>query len=285
MKTTTAIDVFSLRILFLALLLSACTGASTSSPTPPKPLTVVRTAYPSVLTVFAAASLAEPFEEIGQAFESRPENMGVAVEFSFAGSQQLARQINEGAPADVFAAANQEQMDAVIAEGNVDANAPRIFAENRLVVIVPEDNPAEINDLADLARPGLKLVLAAEEVPAGRYSLEFLRKASADPQFGADYEAKVLVNVVSYDENVRAVLTKVQLGEADAGIVYATDAAAGRDLRVIDIPLVLNVNARYPIAVVSGSPNEDVANRFVEFVLSPEAQDIISRSGFVKIKQ
>lgn len=273
MKTTTAIS-----FLFLMALLVSCASPANAP-------TVVGTDYPSVLTVFAAASLAEPFEEIGRAFETRPENAGVAVEFSFAGSQQLARQINEGAPADVFAAANMEQMDIVIAEGRVDASAVHVFAENRLVVIVPEDNPAGIKTLADLARPGLKLVLAAEEVPAGQYSLEFLRNASADPQFGAEYEAKVLANVVSYDENVRAVFTKVQLGEADAGIVYATDAAAGEGVRVIDIPAALNVTARYPIAAVSSSPNEDVAKRFVEFLLSQEAQDILNRYRFVHIKQ
>ena len=270
MKTTTAIN--HLFLLLMGLLVSCVSPVDSPNAT-------------ATLTVFAAASLAEPFEEIGRAFEARPENAGVAVAFSFAGSQQLARQINEGAPADVFAAANPEQMDVVAAEGRVDASGVRIFAENRLVVIVPEDNLAGINALEVLARPGLKLVLAAEEVPAGRYSLEFLRKASADPQFSETYEAEVLANVVSYEENVRAVLTKVQLGEADAGVVYATDAAAGGKVGVIEIPQALNVAARYPIAVVSGSQNEEVAKRFVEFVMSQEAQDILSGYGFVQIKQ
>ncbi len=176
-------------------------------------------------------------------------------------------------------------MDAVIAEGRVDGNTMHVFAQNRLVVIVPDDNPAQLRDLASLAGPGLKLVLAAEEVPVGQYTLEFLNKASADSGgFGPDYKTKVLANVVSYEENVRAVLTKVQLGEADAGIVYATDAAlpaADGSVQVIDIPTELNVVARYPIAALSGSPNPAAAQRFVVYVLSPAGQVILSKYGFL----
>ena len=148
---------------------------------------------------------------------------GVTAVFNFAGSQQLAQQINEGAPADVFASANKKQMDVVIEAGGIVSGTQQTFAKNRLVVIFPKDNPAGLAELKDLANPDSKLVLAAKEVPVGQYSLDFLDKAVADTAFGATFKDDVLKNVVSYEDNVKAVLTKVALGEADAGIVYLSD--------------------------------------------------------------
>ena len=171
--------------------------------------------------VFAAASLTEPFGEIGKSFEAA--HPGVTVVYNFAGSQQLAQQINAGAPADVFASANKKQMGATIDAGSVISGTQQIFARNRLVVIYPKDNPAGLKDLNDLANPGLKLVLAAKEVPVGQYTLDFLDKAAADPALGTTFKDAVLKNVVSYEDNVKNVLTKVALGEADAGIVYLSD--------------------------------------------------------------
>jgi molybdate transport system substrate-binding protein len=232
------------------------------------------------LVVLAAASLSDAFAAIGQAFqEAHP---GVTVTFDFAGSQQLAQQLGEGAPADVFASANQRQMQVAIDAGRIAAGSARVFVRNRLIVVFPADNPARIVALQDLAMAGLRLVLVASEAPAGQYTLEFLDNASADPAFGTDFRAEVLANVVSYEENVRAVLTKILLGEADAGVVYGSDAA-GEDPTLmgrLDIPDGLNVIAEYPIATVADSTNPGLAAAFVDFVLSPRGQAILTDHGF-----
>ncbi len=203
--------------LLLAVVLAA--GCAFQPATPPGSPT---------LTVLAAASLTELFTELGRLFEAR--NPQVKVTFNFAGSQQLAQQLNQGAGADVFASASPKNMDAVVQSGRVERGAVQNFARNRLVVILPSGRYAReqrrVRQLSDLAQPGLKLDLADSSVPAGQYSLEFLDKAALDPAFGPAFKAGVLKNVVSYEENVKAVVTKVALDEADAGIVYATDAIA-----------------------------------------------------------
>ncbi|HEX9014332.1 MAG TPA: molybdate ABC transporter substrate-binding protein [Anaerolineaceae bacterium] len=235
----------------------------------------------AALTVFAAASLTGAFQEIGRDFETS--HPGVSVTFNFAGSQQLAQQIASGAPADVFASANQAQMDAAVKSGHIQASAARPFARNLLAVIYPAANPAGIHTLQDLARPGLKLVLADKSVPVGQYALAFLAKASQDPAFGGSYQAGVLKNVVSYEQDVKSVLAKVELGEADAGIVYTTDAAADTTgkIRQLSIPEALNSIAVYPIAAVRDSPNPQLAGAFVEEVLSPTGQAVLKRYGFI----
>lgn len=230
------------------------------------------------LTVFAAASLSAAFDEIGNAFEAA--NPGTAVAISYAGSNQLATQIREGAPADVFASANQTQMDAAVESSRIDPDAVKIFVTNRLVVIYPASNPAGITSLQDLAKPGTLIVLAAGEVPVGRYSLEFLDLAAADPEFGEAFREAVLGNVVSYEENVRAVLNKVKLGEADAGIVYTSDLYGVEGVDQLEIPDPLNILAQYPIAALNDSPNGEAAARFVSYVLSDAGQSILIDYGF-----
>lgn len=234
----------------------------------------------SRLVVFAAASLTEAFQDLGSQFEAS--HPGTAVIFNFAGSQQLAQQLAQGAPADVFASANQRQMEAAVAAGRVGEEAALPFARNRLVLIFPVENPAGLAALQDLARPGVKLVLAAPEVPAGSYAREFLDRASAAPGFPDGYGAAVLANVVSYEESVRTVLSKVVLGEADAGIVYSSDvdAAAASQVGQIDIADALNVVASYPVAPVAGSRELRLAQDFVDFVLSPQGQATLARHGF-----
>ncbi|HMO58990.1 MAG TPA: molybdate ABC transporter substrate-binding protein [Roseiflexaceae bacterium] len=233
-----------------------------------------------VVTVFAAASLADAFEELAVAFTAR--YPAATVSYNFAGSQQLAAQINEGAPADVFASANQAQMQVAIAGGRVQGGSEQTFVRNRLVVITPRDNPAGITSLPDLARPGLRLILADAAVPVGRYSLDFLAHASSLPEYTTSYSATVLANVVSFEESVRAVLTKVVLGEADAGIVYTTDAALDADrLQQIEIPDTLNTIASYPIALLVDSGQPRLARAFIDFVLADEGQRILGRYGFL----
>jgi molybdate transport system substrate-binding protein len=212
------------------------------------------------LTVFAAASLTEAFADIGAAFEAA--NPGVEVQFNFASSSDLARQVVEGAPADVYASADLRNMDRVVeADGFVD---PVVFATNRAEIIVAPGNPLALDGLADLAARDLVVVLCAPEVPCGAYAEEVFERAG------------VAVTADSLEENVRAVVTKVTLGEADAGLVYATDIA-GVDADGVEIPADVNVIAEYPIAAVSDA---DGAASFVEFVTGPGGQDVLASYGF-----
>lgn len=240
----------------------------------------VGAAQPNELVVFAASSLTDAFTELGKQYEA--EHAGAKVVLHFAGSDKLAAQIREGAPADVFASANGKQMTLLVEQGNVRQETVRPFAANQLVLVVPSSNPAQIEHLVDLAKPGIKLVFAQPSVPVGGYSLEFLSKASALPEYTEVYSETVLQNVVSYEENVRAVLNKVSLAEADAGIVYRTDAASVSDgsIMVIDIPADLNSIASYPIAPIAASKQADQAQAFVDFVLSPAGQQILAKYGF-----
>jgi len=232
------------------------------------------------LIVFAAASLTDAFTEIGIAFDAA--NPGISTIFNFGGSQSLQTQIEEGAPADVFASANKTQMDAVIAASLITEGTQKNFLTNKLVIILPANNPASLEKLEDLANPGIKLVLAAEEVPVGKYSLEAFDLMNGS--FGIDFKDKVLANVVSNEDNVKQVVTKVQLGEADAGIVYTSDAIAAPDLKTLEIPAELNVIAKYPIAPLVNSENADIAAKFIEYVLSAEGQTILAKWGFIPVK-
>jgi molybdate transport system substrate-binding protein len=232
------------------------------------------------LTVFAAASLTGAFQEIGGMFEKA--HPGTRVRFNFAGSQQLATQLEQGAIADVFASADERWMS-YAAEKDLLAGPARLFAHNRLVVIVPATNPARIGRLQDLGRRGVKLVVAAEAVPVGAYTRQSLSKLALAPDFSRDYDRRVLANVVSQEENVKAVVTKVQLGEADAGVVYASDAtgSVARHLRLFSIPEEQNVVADYPIAVPKGARAPAAASAFVELVLGRVGQEVLKRFGLI----
>jgi molybdate transport system substrate-binding protein len=279
----------------LAVVLTACGGATpaapaaisapapTSAPTPtamPEP-TAAPAAAGGELTIFAAASLTDAFKEIGAQFGAA--NGGATVTFNFAGSDQLATQITQGAPADVFASANTAQMNVVIKSGEVISGTQRTFVRNRLVVVYPKDNPGKLAALKDLANPGLKIVFANKSVPVGGYSLTFLDKASKLPEYTAEFSPTVLENVVSYEENVKAVLSKITLGEADAGIVYTTDAATIKDgsIGTLDIPDNLNTIATYPIAAIKGTKNAELAQKFVDYVLGADGQHILIEYGFI----
>jgi molybdate transport system substrate-binding protein len=273
--------------LAIAILLSACGPAATATPAPtavpptetPVPPTV--TPAPRTLTVFAAASLTGSFGEIGKAFETAIP--GVTVRFNFAGSQALATQLTQGAAADVFASANHTYMDNMVNENLVKPGTFNDFVTNVLEVILPENNPANLQGLQDLSKPGLKLVLADKSVPAGAYSLTILDNLSKDPALGTDFKSKVLANVVSNETDVKQVVAKVQLGEADAGIVYVTDAVAAPGLKTIGIPVNFNVSAKYPIAALSNAPQPVLASEFVAYVLSADGQAIMKKWGFTPV--
>ncbi|MCL4231256.1 MAG: molybdate ABC transporter substrate-binding protein [Dehalococcoidia bacterium] len=249
----------------------ASTTAAATSPTP-VPVT-------GEVVVFAASSLTNAFKEAGTRFEEK--NPEAKVTFNFAASSALATQINEGAPADVFASADANQMKNVTGNGNAAESV--IFAANLPVVVVPKSG-SPVASFSDLAKPGVRLVLAGPEVPVGKYAREILANASK-PAGGisADFAGSVLANVKSNEANVRAVLTKVQLGEADAGIVYSTDAAiATADVKVTEIPAAFNIIAQYPIAALKGAKNGAAARAWVAFITGPEGQAILAKFGFRK---
>jgi molybdate transport system substrate-binding protein len=235
---------------------------------------------PSTLTVYAAASLTEAFRDLGLKLEQQ--HPGLTVRFNFAGSQQLALQLEQGAPADVFASADQRWMSYVGDKGLLGAD-PVVFARNRLVVVVPRTNPARIGRLEDLARRGTKIVLAAEVVPAGKYSRETLEKLAHARGFPEGYDRRVLANVVSQEENVKSVVAKVQLGEADAGMVYRSDVtpSVARYVRVFKIPDPYNSIATYPIAVLKSASDAAAAREFVALVTSAVGQGVLQQHGLL----
>jgi len=276
--------------LLLSIFLTACGASATPTPAPATeaptlaptevPPTATPEPAPQTLTVFAAASLTDAFTEIGAAFDAA--NPGVTTTFNFAGSQALRTQIEEGAPADVFASASGKEMETLVTGTFVGADVSQVFLSNKLVVILPADNPAALEKLEDLANSGVKIVLATEEVPVGKYARQALDLM--DASFGAGYKDKVLANVVSNEDNVKQVVAKVQLGEADAGIVYVSDVVAAPELKSIEIPAELNVIAKYPIAPLVKSENADLAVKFIEYVLSTEGQAVLAKWGFSPVK-
>ena len=231
----------------------------------------------STLTVFAASSLTDAFGELEKTFEER--NSGTDVRQSFESSSTLLTQIQHGAPADVFAAAAEEEMNTAVEDGLV-AGSPEVFVENREVVMVPEDNPANIENMRDLARPGVKVVLAEDGVPAADYALEVLGKA--DAEYGSGFKREVLSNLVSREADVRACVSRVALGDADATFGYASDYTPDiRDrVEVIRIPENLNIVATYPIATLQDARSPELAREWVDLVMSEEGQRVLEKWGF-----
>ena len=217
------------------------------------------------ITVFAAASLTDAFDEVGTAFEDA--NPDVNVEFNYGPSSGLREQIVAGAPADVFASANTSNMDQIVEAGAADD--PQDFATNLLEIVVPAGNSAGVTGLADFANTDLLIGLCAEEVPCGDFGREALANAEVTP------------SIDSNEPDVRALLTKIEAGELDAGIVYVTDVrVAGDAVEGIEIPADDNVTATYPLAALTDAGNAEVADAFVEFVLSDDGQEILASYGF-----
>jgi molybdate transport system substrate-binding protein len=224
------------------------------------------TAVSGDMTVFAAASLTAAYTEIGDAFMT--EYPDATVTFNFASSSDLVTQINEGAPADVYASADEANMTKLTDAGG-HAGDPQVFATNTLQIIVEPGNPKAITGVADLANPDIIYVTCAPEVPIGKYAAQVLTNAA------------VTVTPASLEENVKGIVTKVTLGEADAGIVYKTDVtAAGDDAEGVDIPADINVTATYPVVVTKEASNAAGGQAFVEFVLSDQGQKILASYGF-----
>jgi molybdate transport system substrate-binding protein len=222
--------------------------------------------------------LTEAFNEVKGAFEE--EHAGYSITYNFAGTPTLRTQIEQGARADVFASANEQQMDLAVQSGVMEGQ-PIIFASNRLVVVNPGGSDV-VSSLQDLAKPGVKLVLALRDVPVGGYARDAIAKMGASGRFGEDFGGRALGNLVSEEVNVRQALSKVVLGEADASIVYTTDVTPEIRSRVdtIDIPDEYNVVALYPVAVVKRAVNQSAAELFIAFLTSDEGVAIMSKHGF-----
>ena len=244
-------------LLAAAIVLTACGGTAQQS----------SSTLSGSVTVLAAASLTSAFKDLGGQFEK--DHSGVRVDLSFGGSSTLVAQVKQGAPGDVFASADQANMQA-LRDASLLGNTAQVFARNRLEIVVGAGNPKGIAGLSDLARPGLIVVLCAPSVPCGRYALQAFTKAG------------VTVKPASQETDVKAVVSKVSLGEADAGVVYVTDVrAGGSKVRGVDIPDAQNVVASYPIALLAESKNGPAAKAFIEFVLLSQGQGILQRYGFL----
>ncbi|MEW2378783.1 molybdate ABC transporter substrate-binding protein [Micromonospora sp. NPDC047812] len=218
------------------------------------------------VTVFAAASLTESFTRLGRDFEAA--HPGTTVVLNFAGSAALAAQVNQGAPADVFASAATRNMATVTGAGNADGD-PVVFARNQLVVAVPKGNPRGVAGPADLARPGVKVALCAEQVPCGAAARTALDAAS------------VALTPVTLEQDVRGALSKVRLGEVDAALVYRTDAlAAAADVTAVEFPESARAVNDYPIVALRDAPNRDGARAFVAYVRSERGRAVLTEAGF-----
>jgi molybdate transport system substrate-binding protein len=235
------------------------------------------------LTVFAAASLTDAFGEIETTLEAAYPGLGI--NYNFGGSQTLVTQLTEGAQADLFVSANMAQMGAA-REAGLLAAEPVTVVRNRLAIVVPAANPAGIAGPADLGMDGVRLVLAQAEVPAGRYARESICRMAEDPAaYGGDFVARVAANVVSEEEDVRDALAKVMLGEADAAIVYRSDAqSAGDEVQTIEIPTEVNTVATYPAAVLAGG-DDALGNAFIAYLLSDEGQQTLASFGFEPVRR
>ena len=229
------------------------------------------------LTILAASSLTDAFGELGETFEEH--NQGVEVKQTFGASSDLLAQIQQGAPADVFASASEEEMDTAVDDGLVSGK-PQLFVKNREVIMVPKDNPANVGGLEDMAKPHIKLVIAAKDVPAADYALEILGKA--DKEYGPDFKQDVLSNVVSREADVRASVNRVVVGDADATFGYKSDYTPDirNKVKVIPIPPDQNIIATYPIASLQGAEDPELARKWVDLVTSEEGQKVLEKWNF-----
>ena len=269
------------------------TPAATATRAAATPATATRAASPATggptpkvtgaLTIFAASSLTDAFNEMKATIEAA--NPGTRLTFNFAASSALRTQLEQGAKADVFASADTVQMGNA-QKSNLINGDPTLFVRNTPVIIVPANNPQGITSAADIARPGVKLVLATRDVPIGNYARQIFDTMSQNPTYGADFGTRALANLVSEESNVRQVVSKVQLGEGDAGIVYASDVTPSvrAQFQIIAIPENVNVIAQYPVAALKGSSNDAGARAFIAYLLSAEGQATLQKWGFIVVK-
>jgi molybdate transport system substrate-binding protein len=261
-------------------LVAACAGGHGAGPTPPTPGSAVGSSSPppTALTVFAAASLKKPFGAVEAGYRTaHPE---VTLTFSFDASSALEAQIEQGAPADVFASADTKNPQKLV-DGGFATGPVTSFAGNHLAIIVPTANPAGISSPLDLAMPGLKLIAAGDDVPIRKYADQLVDNLAREAGYPADFSVKVRANVVSREDNVAAVVSKIELGEGDAAIVYVTDAKGSTKVTPIAVPDRANVPATYGAVSVKVSKRPDAAAAFIAWLAGPGGQSILAEYGFL----
>jgi molybdate transport system substrate-binding protein len=270
MKTKMVVSI----IMLFVLILSGC-----SSPTPAPTAVIIPTTPPKNVTlkIFAPATFTNAAKDITTAYEAANPGVKLAIEFGHTPTQRL--QFTQGATGDVFITASQTDMNDAITDETVAGGTQRIFATNQLVVILPANNSANLQKLEDLAKPGVRLLVAVVDTPIGKVTLNMLDKM--DKQFGSGFKAKVLANVVSNEAGVNPIVSKLKLGEADAGIVYVTDAVGAPDLKTITISPELNMVMQLNVAPLAKAANPDQAASFTTYMMSPEGQTILKKWGFL----
>jgi molybdate transport system substrate-binding protein len=271
----------------IALVLIACASGAGGSPSAPASVAPASAApaseaAPSVasaeLTIFGGASLKGVLEQAKTAYEAA--NPGTTITLSTDSSSALETQIEQGAPADVFLSADTTNPQKLVDGGFADGEAV-VFAGNKLTVIVPTDNPAGIATPADLAKPGLTIIAAGDEVPITKYATQLVDNLGKETGYPADFAAAYAANVASKEDNVKGIVTKIELGEGDAGIVYVTDAKASDTVTTIDVPDTANVPATYAGTVVKASDDAAAARAFLDWFAGPDGQAILSTFGFL----
>lgn len=264
-------------LLIIVVLVTACI-----SPVPELPAPAAATAAPAVsagptVKVFAPSSMTDAAKELAAAYEAANPGVKLAIEIGHSPTQRL--QLTQGATGDVFMTASQKDMDDAIADKSVADGAARVFAMNQLIVVLPAKNDANVQKLEDLGNPGVRLLVAVVDTPIGKVTLTALDKM--DKQFGAGFKDKVLANVVSNEAGVKPIVSKLQLGEADAGIVFVTDAVAAPALKTVSIPPELNVISQLNVAPLAAAPNPEHAAAFTAFMTSADGQAILKKWGFL----
>lgn len=274
-------------VAILAFIVAACSGGASSSPGRPAatPAATLSSAPASAtpaaavdLEIYGAASLKGALEKAKTAYEAAVP--GVTLTISTDASSALATKIEQGAPADVFLSADTKNPQTLVDRGLTDGPAVN-FADNKLTVIVPGDNPAGITTPADLAKAGVKVIAAGDEVPITKYATQLVANLAKEAGYPADFAAAYAANIVSREDNVKAVVAKVELGEGDAGIVYVTDAKASAKVTTVDVPDAANVLATYAGVVVKGSPNAAAAQAFLTWFAGPAGQALLTSFGFL----
>jgi molybdate transport system substrate-binding protein len=277
-------------VALVATILTACTsGAGAGSPAAPSapgqsaaaatdPASIAPGDAASELTIFAAASLKNALEQARTAYEAT--NPGTMLTISTDSSSALEMQIEQGAPADVFLSADTTNPQKLV-DGGFAAGQPVSFAGNELVIVVPANNPAGIESLADLAEDGVKVIAAGDEVPITKYTAQLIEKLAQQPDAPPYFAMRYSRNVVSKEDNVSGIVSKIELGEGDAGIVYVTDAAAAEGVTPVEIPEGSNVPATYAGVVLDASQNKQAASAFLDWLAGPEGQAVLAELGFL----
>ena len=269
-----------------AVIVAACSTAGASPSVAPSAASSAPSAVASTspspeavnLTIFGAASLSNVLKKVQQAYAAS--HAGTTLTISTDSSAALETQIEEGAPADVFLAADTTNPQKLV-DANLSAGAAVVFAANKLTIVVPSDNPGRVASPKDLAKPGLKVIAAGDAVPISRYAQQLIDGLAKQPDYPTGFASAYAANVVSKEDNVKAIISKLEIGQGDAGIVYVTDAAASTKVKTIDVPDAANVPASYAGVVVGASTHQEAARTFLGWLTRADGQAVLQQFGFL----